>query len=295
MIEESQISAEFPYESKFLQVNNSKMHYIDIGTGDPIVFIHGIPTSCYLWRNVIPHLQNKARCIAVDLIGCGESAKPDIQYTIEEHIDYFSNFIDQLNLKNITFVVHGWGSIIGFDYAMKNQNRFKGLAFLESYILPPENWGMLALPVQQIISQITSQENPHETIVNSNYFVDQIFKNACLRKLTDKEMQIYHEPFSTPKSRELIWQYVKELPTGRQETKVTEIVHQYSEQLKKSLLPKLMMYSVPGFTTPMEIVAWAKQNLPNLTLVDLEDGLHFLQESNPHLVGEVISNWYQAL
>jgi len=123
------ISAEFPYASHYIEVLGSKMHYVEQGSGDPILFLHGIPSSSYLWRNIIPFLADKGRCIAVDLIGLGKSDKPDIAYTVFDHIRYIEAFINALGLTNLTIVMHAWGSVIGFDYAMRNEANIKALAF----------------------------------------------------------------------------------------------------------------------------------------------------------------------
>ena len=123
---DEQISPEFPFESKFLEVKGSRMHYIDVGKGDPILFLHGNPTSSYLWRNIIPHLQKQGRCIAVDLIGMGKSSKPDIDYTFHDHYNYLVEFIEKLDLKNITLVIHDWGSGLGFHYANTHRDNVKG-------------------------------------------------------------------------------------------------------------------------------------------------------------------------
>jgi len=118
-----------PIASKTAEVNGSKMHYLEQGSGDPIIFLHGIPTSSYLWRNIIPVLSEHARCIAPDLIGMGESDKPDIDYRVFDHIEYIDGLIAELDLKNITFVMHGWGSVLGFDHARRHEKNIKALAF----------------------------------------------------------------------------------------------------------------------------------------------------------------------
>ena len=121
------------FEQKTIEILGSKMSYIDEGEGDPIVFIHGVPTSKRVWRGIIPELSQSARCIAVDLIGLGQSDKPDIDYSIDDHVRYFTQFMEALNLENATLVMHAWGSVIGFSYAMHHPNKIKGLAFFESY------------------------------------------------------------------------------------------------------------------------------------------------------------------
>ena len=137
-----QISIEFPFRSNFVEVHGSKIHYIDEGKGEPIL-LHGNPTSSYLWRNIIPHLTNNARCIAPDLIGMGKSDKPDIEYRFFDHVQYIEGFIDKTNLKDITLVVHDWGSGLGFHYAMRNEDKIRGIAFMESILAPIESWDML--------------------------------------------------------------------------------------------------------------------------------------------------------
>ena len=121
------ISAAFPFDSKYIEVLGSKMHYIDEGEGDPILLLHGNPTSSYLWRNIIPHLTPKARCIAPDLIGMGKSDKPDIGYRFFDHVEYIEGFIEKMGLKNITLVIHDWGSGLGFHYAMRHEGNIKGI------------------------------------------------------------------------------------------------------------------------------------------------------------------------
>jgi len=129
-----QISSEFPFKSNYIEVNGSKIHYIEEGEGDPILFLHGNPTSSYIWRNIIPYLKDKGRCIAPDLIGMGKSDKPDIDYSFFDHVKYIEGFIEKMNLQNITLVVHDWGSALGFHYAMRNEANVKGIAFMEAIL-----------------------------------------------------------------------------------------------------------------------------------------------------------------
>ena len=130
------ISVDFPYQSHYISVHGSKIHYIDKGEGDPILFLHGNPTSSYLWRNIIPHLTSLGRCIAPDLIGMGKSDKPDIEYRFFDHVKYIEGFIEQMGLKNLTLVIHDWGSGLGFHYAMGHENNVKGIAFMEAILMP---------------------------------------------------------------------------------------------------------------------------------------------------------------
>lgn len=291
-VENNQISADFPYQSNYIEVNGSKMHYIDEGQGEPMLFLHGIPTSCYLWRNVIPFLSDNVRCIAPDLIGMGKSDKPDIEYTVFDHIKYIEGFIEALDLKNITLVLHAWGSVIGFDYAMRHQENIKGIAFLESHLRPTMQWDMISLPVQEMSAVLDAPDGGYDVIMNSNYYVNKVLPSGVLRTLTEEEMEHYRAPFKEPGSCKPIWQYLQDLPLGGDSGEVDKLIANYSEVLTQSQLPKLMLYAIPGFITTVDTVKWARDSLPNISLVDVGDALHYAQESNPQKIGEELLAWY---
>lgn len=284
----------FPESSNYVDVLNSKMHYVEQGSGNTILFLHGIPTSSYLWRNILPQLSDNHRCIAVDLIGLGQSGKPDIDYTVFEHIKYVEGFIEALSLKNITLVAHAWGSVIGFDIAMRRPKLFKGLAFVESQVRPVVDSSMLSLPMHELASLLNDDEQAKSLRENSTFYIDKILPAGVLRTLTEEELAHYREPFLEPGSGQPIWQFLHDLPKGDESSPVVELIKGYSEKLQQSTLPKLMMYAVPGFNTTMSTVAWSKENLPNLTLMDIGEGLHYPQESNPKAIGDALRDWLQA-
>lgn len=295
MSERDGISEDFPFESKFVDVLDSTMHYIDQGNGDPMLFLHGVPTSSYMWRNIVPKLSEHARCIAPDLIGYGKSGKPDIDYSIFDHIKYLEAFIEKLDLKNITLVLHGWGSIPGFHYAMNHPDNVKGIVFYESHVRATLNWDMLSLPVQQLASLFTSEEASYQAVMNDNFFINEALPSGVLRDLTAEEMRHYSEPFLTPESRKPLLRYVHELPVGNGPDDVVELIRDYSAKLKASPLPKLMFYAVPGFITTIDTVQWAQNNLSNLEVVDLGEAMHFAQETCPKLFSNELIEWYQSI
>ena len=280
-------------EGKKILVNGSQMHYLESGQGDPILFLHGIPTSSYLWRNIIPALSPFARCIAPDLIGMGKSDKPDIEYRVFDHIAYIDAFIDALNLKNITLVLHAWGSLIGFDYARRHENNVKAIAFYESHLRPVTNWNRLSLPMQQFAISLNRPGASYRAIVKQNYLIEKLLPRTVVRKLTDEEMENYRAPFPTPESRKPLWQYVNDLPIGKGPDDVVALVRNYSEWLQKTKIPKLMLYAIPGFITQMESVSWAREHLPNLVLAALDDAMHLAQESIPEQFSEALVKWYR--
>src|SRR3990167_8367408 len=174
------ISADFPYASHFVDVYGSKMHYVEQGDGDPILLLHGVPASSYVWRNVIPHLASLGRCIALDLIGFGKSEKPSIQYTILDHIKYVEKFIETLQLKKIILVLHGWGSIIGFDYAMRHETLCKGLVFYEAY-LRPLHADDISLPSQEQMLFWQNEKDINDLTINGTSFIDKILAQRMIR------------------------------------------------------------------------------------------------------------------
>lgn len=291
------ISTKLSYPSKFVEVYGSKMHYVEAGDGDPILLLHGIPTSNYLWRNIIPHLAPIGHCIAPDLIGLGKSDKPNIDYTIFDHIKYITKFIETLNLENIILVLHGWGSVIGFEYAMHHEHNCKGLAFYEAFLhaLDTEVEHEIALPYQEQLLELHAEQHAHKQELDGVTLVDKIIPQSVMRVLREEEMNHYREPFKAKGSAKPILQYLKELPTSEGQSNIDKLIIHYTQQLTKSRLPKLMLYSVPGFITTIATVMWAKENLPKLEIVDIGEDLHLGQESNPALIGEAISVWIQTI
>lgn len=281
-------------QSQYVDVYGSKMHYLESGSGQPILFLHGMPTSSYLWRNIIPHLDSLGRCIAPDLIGMGKSAKPDIEYSIFDHVKYIEKFIETLNLKNVILVVHGWGSVIGLHYAMNHEANCKGIVCYESYLRNFDEED-ISLPYQEQINILQEQDNISDLILNSTYFVDKILPQGIMQPLPEEDMSKYREPFLPKGSGKALNQYVKEMPNGSSNTKIDKLIADYSKKLMRSKLPKLLLYSIPGFITTMATAIWARDNLPNIELIDIGEELHFAQESNPGIMGETISIWLQGL
>lgn len=288
--------SEYSFKSNHLTVDGVDIHYVDEGSGDPIVFLHGIPTWSYLWRKVIPTVAQKARCIAPDLVGMGLSGKPDIEYTLFDHIHYITGFLDQLNLENITLVLHGWGSTIGFHYATQHESLIKGIAFNEAQIRPPHKWDALSLPIQQFLSLMRSEDHGRREVIENNYLIETLLPTGVLHPLSDEDMQQYRKPFPTAQSRQPLWQYVCDFPKGDEKPEdVVALISEYSNRLKESSVAKLMFYGVPGLLTTIEDVMWAKENFSNLDLVDLGESLHLAPECSPLLFANELLEWYERI
>ena len=241
----SAISADFPFESKYVEVHGSKMHYIEEGEGDTILFLHGNPTSCYLWRNVIPHLRHKGRCIAPDLIGMGKSDKPDLSYYFEDHYKYITGFIDALQLKNITLVIHDWGSGLGFNYMAHHPENVVRVAFMEA-ILRPARWQDFPKDFKMGFKLMRTPLVGWIMISGMNAFVNKILPQATMRTLTEEEMNHYRAPYPTAKSLRPVRQWPREIPIDGQPERMHKTVSAYCESFKASQHPKLLLYATPG-------------------------------------------------
>jgi haloalkane dehalogenase len=267
------------------------MHYIEEGVGDPILLLHGNPTWSYLWRNIIPHLSKVGRVIAPDLIGMGRSDKPDIDYRFFEHAQYLEGLIEGLNLRNVTLVLHDWGSVLGFHYAMRHEDNVKGIAFMEANVRPRYTWDEFEAPVRETFKRLRSPDAGWELAVNQNIFIEQMLPGAVVRKLSEREMSFYREPFLDPASRKPLWRWPNELPIAGEPADVFAAVEQYSARLCTSLLPKLLLYVSPGGIIDASLMEWCQKNMPNLKTVYLGEGYHFIQEDHPDRIGLEVAQW----
>ena len=288
------ISADFPFESKYVEVHGSQLHYIDEGAGDPILFLHGNPTSSYLWRNIIPYLVPYGRCIAPDLIGMGKSDKPDLDYRFFDHANYVEGFIEKLELSNLTLVIHDWGSGLGFHYAMRHEDNIKGIAFMEA-VMKPYRWEDFPSDQKMGFKLFRTPGIGWFMISVMNMFLTQLLPQMVVRTLSEEEMDHYRAPFKTIKSRKPVRQWPVEIPIDGKPSDTHEVISNYSQKLQESGLPKLLFSASPGVAIDGAMLDWCKQNLKNLKVVDIGEGIHFVQEDNPHLIGEELAKWYQGL
>lgn len=285
---QQEIRSDFPFESHFVDVFDSAMHYIDEGEGDVVLFLHGNPTSSYLWRNIVPYVSSDYRAIAVDLIGMGKSDKPDIDYTFFDHARYLDGFIAALELTDITLVVHDWGSGLGFHYASRHPDNVRALAFMEAIYRERDSMG-------ELFSRFRTPGVGEELLVNQNLFVEQVLPGSIIRGLTETEMDYYRAPFADPASRIPVLQWPRQLPLSGEPADVVAAVNAYQQWLTQTSMPKLLLAATPGALITQPDVTWLQNNLSELTVVDIGPGRHFVQEDSPHAIGEALSAWLQAL
>ncbi|MEM7021483.1 MAG: haloalkane dehalogenase [Pseudomonadota bacterium] len=286
------ISSDEPAKQK-IEVNGRQMAYVERGSGDPIVLLHGNPTSSYLWRNVIPHLEGLGRCIAPDLIGMGDSDKlpdsgPD-SYRLVEHRSYLDRLLAALGVEQrVTFVVHDWGSALGFDWAKRHRDAVKGIAYMEG-IVRPMSWADWPEMIQQLFQGFRSPAG-ETMILEKNVFVERVLPGSVLRGLTEPEMAVYRRPFAEPgESRRPTLTWPRQIPLDGEPADVVAIVQAYADWLETSEIPKLFVNAEPG-----AILVGAQRDFcrrwPNQKEVTVK-GSHFIQEDSADEIGQAIADW----
>ncbi len=294
MSTEQEISPDFPFDSKYVEVNGQRIHYVEEGDGSPVLFLHGNPTSSYLWRNIIPYAAGQGRAIAMDLIGMGKSDKPDIPYRFVDHVPYVDGFIEALGLKDLTLVIHDWGSALGFHYAHRHPENIRGIVFMEG-VVRPMSWAGFPPDFRTGFRLMRAPGLGWMMISGLNMFVEKILPSAIVRDLAPQEMSQYRAPFTTARSRKPVRVWPCEIPIDGTPSDVHEIVSAYSRWLGETQTPMLMFHATPGGTIGTKEVAWCHQTIQNLEAVDIGKGIHFLQEDNPHLIGEKLEEWLARL
>jgi haloalkane dehalogenase len=274
-------------------VHGRSMAYVDVGKGDPIVFLHGNPTSSYLWRNIIPHLSTGYRCIAPDLIGMGDSDKlpdsgPD-SYTFAEHRTYLDGLLDELDLgDDVTLVIHDWGSGLGFHWAFRHPDRVKGIAYMEA-IAATVTWADWPEAARRAFQGLRSDAG-ETMILEKNFFIERILPSSILRTLSDEEMAVYRAPFSEPgESRRPTLTWPRQIPIEGDPADVHNIVEEYAAWMASNDLPKLFINADPG-----SILTGRQRDFvrtwPNQTEVTVA-GSHFIQEDSPDEIGAAVRGW----
>ena len=278
----------------YIKVGHYYIHYIEEGIGDPILFLHGNPTSSYIWRNIIPYLSDKGRCLAPDLIGMGKSEKPHIKYDFMTHYQYIREFIEKMGLANITFVLHDWGSAIGFYYALNYPENVKEIAFMES-IIKPWKWAGLKWNYRLGFWLLRTPLVGEIMIYGRNAFINDILPSLIHRKLNKDEFNNYKAPFKKISKRKPMLKWPREIPINGNPKYTYQIVKDYSDFLKQSNIPKLLIHAKPGAMIRKNEVMWAQSQIKNLTCKFIGPGKHFLQESQPKQIGLKIREWWLDL
>ncbi len=281
-----------------ITVKGKTMAYVEMGAGDPIVFQHGNPTSSYLWRNIMPHLADQGRCIALDLIGMGDSDKlddsgPD-RYTLLEHREYFDAALEHLGVAdNVTFIIHDWGSALGFDWSRRHPNQVKGIAYMEAIVRPVASWDNWPEAARRVFQGFRSPAG-EDMVLEKNVFVERVLPGSVLRELTEEEMAVYRRPFlQAGEDRRPTLTWPRQIPIAGEPAEVVQLVQDYADWLSGCDVPKLFINAEPGailIGAQREFCrAWPAQREVTVR------GNHFLQEDSPDEIGQAISQWLRDL
>lgn len=288
----------FRERKKFKNIFGSQMAYIEDGEGDPIVFLHGNPTSSYLWRNIMPYLSGKGRLIAPDLIGMGDSDKlensgPD-RYTFAEQSKYLFALLEQLSVnENVTLVLHDWGSALGFDWARKHESALKGIGFMEALVRPIADWEDFPEAARELFQAIRSPAG-EEIMLEKNTFIEGLLPGSIIRDLSDEEMSEYRRPFlHAGEDRRPPLTFARQVPIGGEPADVVDTIAAYSHWLTQTNVPKLFVQAEPGAMITGSRSEFVR-TFPNLTEVTVT-GRHYLQEDSPEETGEALREWHATL
>lgn len=280
-------------KKKFVEIKGQRIAYIDEGRGAPILFLHGNPTSSYLWRNVLPEVEGLGRLIAPDLIGMGDSDKlpdPDaLTYSYKTHRDFLWAFIDALvGHEQITLVVHDWGSALGFEWAMRHQDRVAGIAYMEALVRPIADWNEFPQSATEFFRQIRTAAG-EELVLNRNLFVEHMLPGAVIRPLLAEEMNEYRRPFGTHDDRWPTLAWPREIPVGGEPADVVAIINAYGAWLTTSNIPKLFINAEPGIVLsgPSRDFCRTWANQTEVTI----PGIHFVQEDSGPEIGRAVGDW----
>jgi haloalkane dehalogenase len=276
------------------QVNvlGSTMAYREAGNPDGSValFLHGNPTSSYLWRNIIPLVAPMAHCIAPDLIGFGQSGKPDIEYRFADHVRYLDAFLDKTGISSAFVIAHDWGTALAFHLAARRPEFIGGLAFME-FLWPMPTWEDFPAIARETFQQFRTPGVGEKMILEGNAFVEGVLPSSTVRKLTDEEMSVYRAPFPTPESRRPTWRFPNELPIAGEPADVHSTLEKALRALAQSSYPKLLFAGNPGALISPAFAEIFAKGLNNCRVVQLSSGIHYLQEDHPEVIGAAVKEW----
>ena len=282
------------YERRTVRVLDTELALVDTGRGDPIVLLHGNPTSSYLWRNVIPHVETLGRCLAPDLVGMGDSGRaPTGRYRFVDHARYLDAWFDALALtRNVTLVVHDWGSALGFHWARRHPERVRAIAYMEA-IVRPLGWDEWPEAARKIFQAMRSPAG-EELVLGKNVFVERILPASILRPLASEEMERYRRPYrEAGEARRPVLTWPREIPIDGEPPDVVELVQRYAEWLERTDISKLFVNGDPGsiLVGPQREFCRGWPNQREVTV----RGSHFLQEDSPAEIGLALAEFIRGV
>jgi haloalkane dehalogenase len=279
-----------------VKILGSSMAYREAGNREAPValYLHGNPTSSYIWRKVIPLVAPVAHCIAPDLIGFGQSGKPDIAYRLADHVRYLDAFLEAAGISSAFVIAQDWGTALAFHLAARRPEFFRGLAFME-FTWPMPSWEDFDPAARETFQKFRTPGEGEKMILEGNAFVEGVLPAATVRKLTDEEMSVYRAPFPTPESRRPTLRFPNELPIAGEPADVYSLMEKAHHALERSSYPKLLFVGNPGALVSPAFAERFVKKLTNCKVVKLGSGLHYLQEDHPEVIGDTIKDWLVGL
>jgi len=279
-----------------LPVLDSTMTYREAGSSDSptVLFLHGNPTSSYIWRNIIPLVAPVAHCIAPDLIGFGQSGKPDIEYRFFDHVRYLDAFLDKVGISSSYVVAQDWGTALAFHLAARKPKFVRGLAFME-FLRPMPTWDDFHADAVETFKKFRTPGVGERMILDGNAFVEGVLPGATVRKLTEEEMAVYRAPFPTPDSRRPTWRFPNDLPIAGEPADVYATIEEAHRALAQASYPKLLFVGDPGALVTLAFAERFVGGLKNCRVVYIGPGLHYLQEDHPKAIGSAVHDWLVEL
>jgi haloalkane dehalogenase len=276
-------------------VLKSQLHYREVGSGPVVLFLHGNPTSSYLWRNVLGRVAEDGwRCMALDLIGMGRSGKPDLEYRLVDHIRYVDAFIDAIGLSEVALVGHDWGAVIALDRLRRFPERTRGVAFLEGHIHPVATWDDMG-DGAALFRQLRTPGLGEQLIFEDNVFLETVLQSGTARRLSAAEMDAYRSPFPDPESRRPILRWVQEIPIEGEPSDVAAVVTANQDVLADPDRPTLLIHAEPGAVIGLAEVEWCRRNGRAMTISSVGSGTHFLPEDHPSEIARATRRWLAEL
>jgi haloalkane dehalogenase len=274
-----------------IHVLDSFISYRESGTGSPIVFLHGNPTSSHVWRAVIPRFEDRGRCLAPDLIGMGSSGKPDLPYRFEDHAKYLDAWFAALDLRDVVLVGYDWGGVLALDWARRHSDRVRGVAVFETF-LRPMHWSDWNPQGEQWFRALRTPGVGEELVLEQNAFLAKSFANGVQRGLAEGDRAVYAAPFPDAKSRRPLLQWPREIPIDGEPADVAAVIERYDAWLSQPSAPPalLLTFGDTGLSAP-HIIEWARANLPALEIVTLGRAGHHAPEDAPEEIARALRSW----
>jgi haloalkane dehalogenase len=277
-----------------LDVLDSTIFYEETGAGTPFVFLHGNPTSSYIWRKVIPAFGQPARCLAPDLIGMGRSGKPQIAYRFGDHARYLDAWFDRLALNDVVLVGHDWGGALAFDWASRHAGRVRGVAFMET-IVRPMTWADFPASARPRYEVLRGAGTGETKVLDENFFIEQALRATTLNGLSDEDLELYRKPYPTRESRRPLLEWPRATPINGEPAEVVARIETYDRWLAQNeSVPKLLLTFDGSPETLMigpEMTAWCAANIASLEIESCGPARHLAPEDQPEAIAAAVARW----